>query len=145
MAPFDRSHTSSYSPSIVTTVYVGDILYRLRDIATYWQKIAKFYTPPVFSAPHGVTPSEFREDVWTDTVHQSQTDRIAISISRGSSSMLTRDKNVHHLFYFGISPLNYDLQTSIFFRISVLGGVLENLGVQDFSQVTVLLKLTKHI
>ena len=32
MAPFDRSHTSSYSPSIVT----GDILHRMRDIATYW-------------------------------------------------------------------------------------------------------------
>jgi len=30
MAPFDTSHTSSYSPSIVT----GTILYRLRDIAT---------------------------------------------------------------------------------------------------------------
>ena len=32
------------------------ILYRLRDIATYWSKIAKFllfYTPPVFSAPAG--------------------------------------------------------------------------------------------
>jgi len=35
MAPFDRSHTSSYSLSIVTNNY-GDILYRLRDIATYW-------------------------------------------------------------------------------------------------------------
>ena len=35
MAPFDRSHTSSYSPSIVSSNY-GDILYRLRDIATYW-------------------------------------------------------------------------------------------------------------
>ena len=33
MAPFDRSHTSSYSSSIVN---YGDILYRLRDIATYW-------------------------------------------------------------------------------------------------------------
>ena len=33
MAPFDRSHTSSYSPYIVT---MADILYRLRDIATYW-------------------------------------------------------------------------------------------------------------
>ena len=32
MAPFDRSHTSSCSPSID----YGDILYRLRDIATYW-------------------------------------------------------------------------------------------------------------
>ena len=29
----------------------GDILYRLRDIATYWWKIAKFLYPPVFSAP----------------------------------------------------------------------------------------------
>ena len=32
MAPFDRSHTSSNSPSIIN----GAILYRLRDIATYW-------------------------------------------------------------------------------------------------------------
>ena len=32
MAPLDRSHTSFYSPSIVTN---GDILYRLRVIATY--------------------------------------------------------------------------------------------------------------
>ena len=32
LAPFDRSHTNSYSPSIVT----GDILYHLRDITTYW-------------------------------------------------------------------------------------------------------------
>jgi len=32
MAPFDRSHTSSYS---FHSIY-GDILYRLRDIATYW-------------------------------------------------------------------------------------------------------------
>ena len=31
----------------------GAILYRLREIATYWSKIAKFYTPPVFSAPKG--------------------------------------------------------------------------------------------
>ena len=30
MARFDRLHTSSYSPSY------GDILYRLRDTATYW-------------------------------------------------------------------------------------------------------------
>jgi len=43
MAPFDRSYTSCYSPSIVT----GDTLHRLRDIATYWSKIANFYTPPV--------------------------------------------------------------------------------------------------
>ena len=33
IARFDRSHTSSYSLSIVTH---GAILYGLRDIATYW-------------------------------------------------------------------------------------------------------------
>ena len=33
MAPFVRSHTSSYSLFIVT---LGAILYRLRDIATCW-------------------------------------------------------------------------------------------------------------
>jgi len=38
MAPFDRSHISSY----------------------YWSKIR---TPPVFSAPIGGDPSELREDV----------------------------------------------------------------------------------
>ena len=32
MAPFDRSHMNSYSPSSNH----GDFLYRLRDIATYW-------------------------------------------------------------------------------------------------------------
>jgi len=37
MAPFDRSH----SPSI----NYGAILYRLRDIATYWYKIAKILYP----------------------------------------------------------------------------------------------------
>ena len=34
----------------------GDILHRLRDIATYWSKIAIFYTSPVFSAPAGGDP-----------------------------------------------------------------------------------------
>ena len=29
------------------------ILYRLRDIATYWLKIATFYTPPVMFSAHG--------------------------------------------------------------------------------------------
>ena len=50
MAPFDRSHTSSYSPSVVT----GDILYRLRVIATF---LANFFIPPpVFSTPAGGDP-----------------------------------------------------------------------------------------
>jgi len=33
MAPFDRSHTSSYSPSIVIMAIYCIVL---RDIATYW-------------------------------------------------------------------------------------------------------------
>jgi len=33
MAPFDRPHTSCYSPPYSN---YGDILHRLRDIATYW-------------------------------------------------------------------------------------------------------------
>ena len=56
MAPFDRSHTSSYSPFIVTMAI--DILHRLRDrdIATYWSKIANFFIPHVSSAPAGGDP-----------------------------------------------------------------------------------------
>ena len=59
MAPFDRSHTSSYSPSIVTMAISCIVceIYRLG------KKSQNFYTPHVFIAPHGVTPSEFREDV----------------------------------------------------------------------------------
>jgi len=53
MAPFDRSHTSSYSPSIVTMVLSC-------IICEIWQltgrKSGNFYTPPVFSAPAGGDP-----------------------------------------------------------------------------------------
>jgi len=38
----------------------GAILYRLRDIATYWSKSRIFLYPPVFSAPAG---SDFCEYV----------------------------------------------------------------------------------
>ena len=42
----------------------GAILYRLRDIANYWSKIANYVIPHLYLAPpQGVTPSEFREDV----------------------------------------------------------------------------------
>jgi len=48
IAPFDRSHTSSYTPSIVS-------MYRLRDILI-GRKTRNFYTPPVVSAPAGSGP-----------------------------------------------------------------------------------------
>jgi len=40
------------------------ILYRFRDIAGYWSKVADFDPPHLHSAPsQGVTPVEFREDL----------------------------------------------------------------------------------
>ena len=61
MAPFDRSHTSSYSPSIWN---YGDILYRLRDITILLVENREILIPHLYLAPpQGVTPSEFREDV----------------------------------------------------------------------------------
>jgi len=61
MAPFDRSHTSSYSPSIWN---YGDILYRLRDITILLVENREIFIPHLYLAPpQGVTPSEFREDV----------------------------------------------------------------------------------
>ena len=55
MAPFDRSHTSSYSPSVATMALSCIIweIYRLIG-----RKSRNFYTPPVF-----ITPTEFREDI----------------------------------------------------------------------------------
>ena len=64
MAPFDRSHTSSYSPSIVTiivTMAISCIVYEIYQLIG--RKSRNFYTSPVFSAPQGVTPSEFCEHV----------------------------------------------------------------------------------
>ena len=58
-APFDRSHTSSYSPSIVTMaisciVCDSDLLVENREI----------FIPHLYLAlPQGVTPSEFCENV----------------------------------------------------------------------------------
>ena len=49
MAPFDRSHTSSYSPSIVT----GAILYRLRDSDLLVENHEIFI--PHLATPQGVT------------------------------------------------------------------------------------------
>jgi len=50
MAPFDRSHTSSYSPSIVT-ITISCI-------------VCEIFIPHLYLVPpQGVTPSEFHEDV----------------------------------------------------------------------------------
>ena len=41
------------------------IFYRFRDIAGYSSKVADFGpAPPAFGAPVGVTPVEFRGDLW---------------------------------------------------------------------------------
>ena len=59
LAPFDRSHTSSYLPSIVTMAIISfarysDLLVENREI----------FTPHLYLVPiHGMTPSEFCENV----------------------------------------------------------------------------------
>jgi len=60
MAPFDRSHTSSYLPFMVTTAIFCIVCEIWRLIGRKSQTV---FTPPVFSAPQGVTPSEFCENV----------------------------------------------------------------------------------
>ena len=59
MAPFDRSHMSSYSLSTTIWRYLVSSG-RYRDLGI-GRKSRKFYTPPVFITPAGVTLSEFRE------------------------------------------------------------------------------------
>jgi len=111
IAPFDRSHTSSYSPSVVTMAISCNWLVENREI----------FIPHLYLAPlQGMTPSEFCEDVWcwwkqndwatvwwkklwryvkpfssgTRTLRtDGQTDRQIFAISISRVSMLTRDKN----------------------------------------------------
>jgi len=59
LVPFESLGAVSYSASIVTMA----IYCILRDIAIIGRKVQNFYTPPVFSAPQGVTPFEFRKYV----------------------------------------------------------------------------------
>ena len=47
------------------------ILYRFRDIAGYLSKVADFDHPPAFGALVGVTPVEFRGDLWHQKTKQS--------------------------------------------------------------------------
>ena len=53
MAPFDRSHTSSYLPSIVTMALSCIVCEILRVIG---RKLWNFYTQPVFITPAGGDP-----------------------------------------------------------------------------------------
>ena len=61
LVPFESLGVVSYSPSIVTMVLSLSST-RYRDLLVENRKC--FYTPRVFIVPQGVTPSEFREDVW---------------------------------------------------------------------------------
>jgi len=123
MAPFDRSHTSSYSPSIVTMALSCIVCEIQRLIG---RKSQNFYTPHVFSAPSGgysvgislrclmtvklewlgyhivkklwqyVKPfSSNTETSRTDRQTDRQTDRIAISISRISVLMRYKNENTY--------------------------------------------------
>ena len=61
MAPFDRSHTSSYSPSIVT---IWRYLVSFASYNDLFVENREDFIPHLYLAPpQGVTPSEFREDV----------------------------------------------------------------------------------
>ena len=116
MGPFDRSYTTSYSPSMRYLVSFA----RYNDLLV--NKSRNFYTPPIFIAPAGGDPvgiswrclmliklewlgyrtvkklwsyvKPFLSDTGTlrtDGRTDWRTNRFAISISR--VSMLTRDKN----------------------------------------------------
>jgi len=50
MTPFDRSHTSSYSPSIVT-IAISCIVCEIGLQRVICRKSRNYYTAPVFSAP----------------------------------------------------------------------------------------------
>jgi len=61
MAPCDRSHTSSYSPSIVTMALYLASFARYSDLLVENRVI---FIPHLYLAPpKGVTPSEFCENV----------------------------------------------------------------------------------
>ena len=54
--------------AIIETIRLPFTLYRFRVIASYLSKVGDFNLPytvsPAFVAPVGVTPFEFRRDLW---------------------------------------------------------------------------------
>jgi len=59
-----KGHSRSLKLLPFVRLNYGAILYRLRDVATYWWKIAKFlYLTCIQSPSQGVIPSQFREGV----------------------------------------------------------------------------------
>jgi len=62
MATFDRSHTSSYSPSMVTMA-LSCLIYEIQYSELLVQNREIFISHLYLANPQGVTPSEFREYV----------------------------------------------------------------------------------
>jgi len=61
MPLFDRAHTTYY----LTFMETMRLSYRFRDIARYLSKVADFDPPHLHLVPpQGVTPVEFRGDLW---------------------------------------------------------------------------------
>ena len=49
----------------------ASILYRFRDVASSSSKVADYNPPHLHSAPQGVTPVEFRGDLWRQKTRSS--------------------------------------------------------------------------
>jgi len=63
MAPFDRSHTSSYSPSIVTMRYLVSVPRYYNDLGLLVENGEIFIAHLYLAPPQGVILFEFREYV----------------------------------------------------------------------------------
>ena len=78
MSSFDRAHTTSYSTLIETMCH---IFYRFRDIASYLSKVVDFDPPHLHLAPpQGVTPVEFRGDLWHQKARVSEVSCVVVCV-----------------------------------------------------------------